>query len=63
METLTDITVELIGDGNAFAIMARVTKALKRGGRSDLVAQFRKDAMSGDYDNLLQTCFKYVNVV
>lgn len=60
---LTDIEVQLTEeDGNAFAIMGRVTRALKQGGRPDLVEPFREEAMSGDYDNLLRTCMKYVDV-
>ena len=59
----TDVCVKLVGtDGNAFAVMGKVTKALKRGGHSELVDEFRAEAMSGDYDHLLQTCHKYVEV-
>ncbi len=58
-----DVTVQLIGeDGNAFAIIGRVRKALRQAGHTDLVAQFTADATSGDYDHLLVTCMKYVNV-
>ena len=57
----TDIVVQLVGeDGNAFAIMGKVTKALKRNGHADLVDAFRKEAMSGDYAHLLQTAAEYV---
>lgn len=60
----TDIKVELIGqDGNAFAIMGAVTKALRRGGHEDLIDAYRKEAMSGDYDNLLAVTMEYVEVV
>ncbi len=59
----TKIVVELVGeDGNAFAIIGRVSKALKRGGHGDLVNEFTKEAMSGDYDHLLQTAMEYVEV-
>lgn len=62
-EPITKIKVKLIGnDGNAFAILGAVQKALKDHGRSDLVDEFLKEAMSGDYDHLLQTCCKYVEV-
>ena len=58
-----DVTVELSGeDGNAFVLMGVVTKALRRAGHSDAIESFREEAMSGDYDNLLRTCMKYVNV-
>ena len=58
-----DVTVQLIGkDGNAFSIIAKVRRALKQGGHADLVEPFTKEATSGDYDHLLATCMKYVNV-
>ena len=60
---LTDIIVKLSEqDGNAFIIIGVVNRALKRGGRNDLVEAFTDEAMSGDYDNLLQTAMKYVEV-
>lgn len=61
--TKTTIKVKLTGtDGNAFAIIGAVRKALKRGGHGDLVEEFTKEATSGDYDHVLQTCMKYVEV-
>ena len=60
-----DITVELSGtDGNAFAILGKVKKALSRGGvPPEEVSAFFAEATSGDYDHLLQTCMKYVEVI
>jgi hypothetical protein len=59
-DTITDIKVQLTGtDGNAFAIMGKVIKALMEGGRGELVKEFQEEAMSGDYDHLLQTAMKY----
>jgi hypothetical protein len=59
----TNIEVELVGtDGNAFAIMGKVSKALSRGGHADLVKPFQTEAMSGDYNHLLQTAMDYVEV-
>lgn len=59
-----NITVKLSGeDGNAFAILARVGKALranKLGG--EVWEEFYMEATDGDYDHLLQTVMKYVNV-
>lgn len=49
-------------DGNAFAIIARVRKALRENGQSDKVADFLREATSGDYDHLIQTCFKYAEI-
>ncbi len=59
----TDIEVELVGhDGNAFAIIGKVSKALQRGGHRDLVDSFQEEATSGDYDHLLLTAMDYVEV-
>jgi len=50
-------------DGNAFSILGRVSKEMRRAGVSDNeVSVFTKEAMSGDYDNLLQTCMRWVDV-
>ena len=59
----TNITVKLVcSDGNAFAVMGTVSRALKHGGHSELVEPFMKEAMSGDYDHLLQTVIEYVEI-
>jgi len=59
-----DIEVTLSGeDGNAFAIMARVQKALKSAGATkEDIDTYLSESMSGDYDNLLRTAMKYVEV-
>lgn len=63
MKTLTNIKVKLVGEsGNAFAILGKVGKALEQAGHNDLAEKFRNEAMSGDYDHLLQTTMKYVEV-
>lgn len=58
------ISVQLTGeDGNAFMIIGRVLNALKRAGISiEEREQFKTEAMSGDYNNVLITCMKWVNV-
>jgi hypothetical protein len=58
------IKVKLVGtDGNAFALMGKVSQALRKAGVSkeerDL---FIKEATSGDYNNLLTTCCEWVDV-
>ena len=59
----TNVEVQLVGeDGNAFAILARVEKALKQAGHRDLATEFMAEATSGNYDHLLQTCCQYVEV-
>lgn len=57
-------TVKLVGeDGNAFAIMGRVTKALRKAGADkEYIDKYTNEAMSGDYDNLLVVSMNYVNV-
>lgn len=59
-----DITVQLVGtDGNAFAVLGTMRRALQRGGvPADQVAAFMAEAMSGDYDHLLATCTQWVTV-
>ena len=59
----TDIKVALIGeDGNALSIIGRVAKALRRAGKNTMAEDFQREAMSGDYDHLLQTVQEYVEV-
>jgi len=55
--------VKLVGtDGNAFAIMGRVARALRAAGKPELVKSYMEEATSGDYDHLLQVTMKYVEV-
>ena len=58
------ITVQLTGnDGNAFAIMGAVRKALLADGVDyDEISEYMNDSMSGDYDHLLQVAMKWVDV-
>jgi hypothetical protein len=48
-----EITVKLVGgDGNAFAILGSVVRAMRAAKLTDQeIAQFRDEAMSGDYDH------------
>lgn len=58
-----DIHVVLTGlDGNAMSIMAAVTKGLKLTGHRDQVVDFMNEAMSGDYNHVIQTAMKWVSV-
>ena len=59
-----EIVIQLTGEnGNAFVILGKVRKALLRGGVKDSeVKKFQEEAMSGDYDNLLQTAMRWVTV-
>jgi len=58
------IKVRLVGsDGNAFAVLGNVRKALRKAEVSqEEIGQFMKEAMSGDYNNLLKVCMEWVNV-
>ena len=59
----TSVKVKLLGvDGSAYNILGIVIKALKRNGHKDLVEEYKKEAMSGDYDNLLRVTMDYVEV-
>jgi hypothetical protein len=53
--------VKLIGqDGNAFAILARCLSAGRRAGYTkEQLAEFQKQATSGNYDHLLCTCLEW----
>ena len=57
-------TVKLIDtNGNAFAIMGRVKKALLKAGADDeYIKKYLNEAMSGDYNNLLCVTMNYVHV-
>lgn len=54
-------TLKLVGkDGNAFAILGEANKVAKKAGWSQgQIDEMRAKAMSGDYDNLLQTMMEY----
>jgi len=59
----TNVKVKLIGkEGNAFAILGAVSKALRRAGYAELAKQYMTEAIAGDYDHLLQVTMNYVEV-
>jgi len=47
-------------DGNAFAVLGAVTRALRRAGQGDKVEEYRKRATAGDYHTLLAVSMEYV---
>ena len=57
------VKVRLAGeDGNAFAILGAVKRALRDAGiPADEVSAFVEEASSGDYDHLLQTVIRTVD--
>ncbi len=57
----TNVRVKLVGeDGNCFAILARVKRALIKAGHKELAEQYIKEATSGDYNHLLAVTMEYV---
>ncbi len=71
MEPKFDIDVTLVGtDGNAFSLMGIVSREMRRAKDSDGkkmctqedIDAFHKEATASDYDHLLITCMKWVNV-
>lgn len=51
-----NINIPLVGeDGNAFSILGRVQRIMRRNGLGDQVAEFHAEATSGDYGHLLRT--------
>ncbi len=58
------VVVEMRGpSGNAYCVMGAVADALRRNGKGDLVAEYRRRATSGDYENLLAVSEEYVNIM
>ena len=64
MPKYPNITAKLSGtDGNAFSIMGTVQKALRKGGvPSEEIESYYVESVSGDYNNLLATASRWVNV-
>jgi uncharacterized protein YpbB len=58
-----NVKVKLVGeDGNAFAIMGRVTTAMRRKGCTiDDIRAYREAATSSTYDHLLQVTMETVS--
>jgi len=59
-----EVVVQLTGeDGNAFAIIGAVNRALREAEVSvEECQKFLDEAKSSDYDNLLRTAMKWVTV-
>lgn len=58
------VKVQLVGkDGNAFAILGHVIDKMREAKLTDEQrTEFYMEATSGDYNHLLQTVMKYVNI-
>ena len=60
---LTDAVVHLTNaDGNAFAILGHVRRAILNSNHPELADPFIVEATAGEYDHLLATCLRYVTV-
>ena len=57
------VRVKLVGeDGNAFAILGRVSGAMKREQVSEAEQKaFMSEAQSSDYNNLLRTVYQWIS--
>lgn len=59
-----NVKVRLVSeDGNAFNILGKVTRAMRVAGLTkEQRDEYMQEATRGDYDHLLQTTMKYVEV-
>jgi hypothetical protein len=59
-----EVHVKLVGeDGNAYRVIGAVQRALQDAGvPEDEVSLFTAEAIISDYDNVLRTCMKWVDV-
>jgi len=57
--------LKLIGeDGNVFFILGKAVREARRAGWSEeKIGKFKEDAMSGDYNHVLQLCMEHFNVI
>jgi hypothetical protein len=64
MTKYPEIEVQLTGqDGNAYAIMGAVQKALRKAEvPKEQIDEYLKESMSGDYNHLLRTAMSWVSV-
>ena len=58
-----EVEVDLVGeDGNAYSILGRVQKAMRRAGLpKDEIDAYLKEATAGDYNHLLATTCEWVH--
>ena len=61
LELKTLVNLPMVGeDGNAFAILGRATKAMRRAGFTiEERTEFTDEATSGDYNHLLATTMEF----
>ena len=57
-----EICMDIMGpEGNAYVLLGTVEKALKKFGHDEDAKSYIKEAMSGDYENLLAVTRTYVS--
>lgn len=53
----------LVGvDGNAFSIIGYTARALRKAGLKDMIPHMESEATSGDYNHLIATCDRYIEI-
>lgn len=58
-----EINIPLVGeDGNAFSVLGRVMRVMKRKGMYAEWEEFHTEATSGNYDHLLLTVMRWFSV-
>ena len=59
-----EVEVKLLNeDGNAFSILGRVVKAMRKANiPENEIKRYTDEATSGDYDNLLRTTMEWVHI-
>ena len=64
MPKYPNIKIKIVGcDGNAFSILGRCFAAMRSSGLSKTeLDEFKKQATSGDYTNLLSTCLEWFDI-
>lgn len=64
MPKYPNVSVQLTGrDGNAFAVIGTVKVALRLAGvPASEIQRYTEEATSGDYNNVLATSMRWVNV-
>lgn len=64
MDQVTKPVLKLVGtDGNAFSVLGAARKAARKAGWTDARWEaVRSEAMSGDYDHLLNTFMQHFEV-
>lgn len=58
-----EINIPLVGeDGNAFSILGRVQRIMRRNDLADEFTAFKSEATAGDYNHLLRTVMAWFSV-